>query len=224
MRDSAFPSSLLALAAIAVLCSACNAVGANDRQAELSEKPVANFFDTLLDIGSEPIDVRAGTAITVQLLDTLSSHATPSGAPFSAEVTQEVSIDGKVAVPVGSVIRGHVTEAHPAKKIGGRAILAVAFDELTTPAGETVGLHASLSQTGRSQVGRDAAIISGSTIGGAILGKAIDDDDGAKVGAVAGIIGGTIGALKTKGKPVVLPQGSSLRITVDRPFKVESAS
>lgn len=223
MRKATKTAGLFTLATVALLGTACGAVGANDQQAaaETGDQR-AGFFDTILNLANEPIEVPAGTTLSLQLLDTLSSHQSSTGTAFSAEVTQEVSVDGRVAIPVGARVHGHVTEAHPAKKIGGRAILSLAFDELSIANGETIALAARLSQSGKSQVGKDSAIISGSTIGGAVLGEALHEGEGGTVGAVVGAIGGTIGALKTKGKPVVLSQGSTLHITLERPITVDA--
>lgn len=225
MRNAASTAGLLTLATLALLWIACGAVGGNDPSAAsgTSAQSGAGFFETILDFGSEPVEVPAGTTLSLRLLDTLSSHETGSGTGFTAEVTQEVSVDGRLAVPVGARVHGHVTEAHPARTIGGRAILSLAFDELSVPEGDTVGLVAQLSQSGKSQVGKDAAIISGSTIGGAVLGEALHEGEGGTVGAVVGAIGGTIGALKTKGKPVVLVQGTTLHITLERPVTLAPA-
>ncbi len=139
-------------------------------------------------------------------------------------VTQEVSVDGKVAIPAGSVVSGRVVEARPAKKIGGRAILEISFDGLDVRGGEAVPISAHLAEVGKSEVVRDAAIIGGSTIGGAIIGEAIHEGEGGTVGAIVGGIAGTVGALKTRGKPVVLPAGTTLGIALDGPVTVKVRS
>lgn len=217
-------STLIAVAALALIWAACGAVDAEDQavdaedQAETAEP---GFFERLIEPEPDPVVVPAGTTLTLRLEDTLSSHETPVGASFTGQVVQEVSVDGRLAVPAGSIVRGHVTEAHAAEKIGGRARLSLAFDELETPEGEAVPISARLAQKGKSEVGKDAAIIGGSTIGGAILGEAIDEGEGGIVGAVVGGIGGTIGALKTKGKPVVLPTGTMLHIALESSVTLE---
>ena len=215
---------------LAVLCVAVLGLGGLGCGAGAVETQATAESETTREPGllqriftPEPVSITvpAGTLIVLQLRDTLSSHETPVGAPFSAEVTQEISVDGRVAIPSGSIVRGRVTEAHAANKVGGRAILSVSFNELDTPDDDPVAISARLAQTGKSEVAKDAAIIGGSTIGGAILGEAIDEGEGGVVGAIVGGIAGTVGAMKTKGKPVVLPAGSSLSITLDSPVTVE---
>ena len=194
-------------------------------EVQVAQQPrEAGFFERLLQPEPVPVVVPAGTVLVLRLQDTLSSHETPDGAAFSGHVTQEVSVDGHVAVPAGSIVRGNVLEARAAKKIGGRPILSLSFNELVTPDGQTVGISAHLAQAGRSEVAKDAAIIGGSTIGGAIIGEAIHEGEGGTVGAIAGAIGGTVGALKTKGKPVVLPAGTPLNIALDGAVTVEVRS
>jgi hypothetical protein len=214
--------TLTVTALLAAVGAGCGAAGAEDGEEAVAGAEAGGFLERLLEPEPEPVTVPGGTMIAIRLMDTLSSHETPVGAAFAGEVTQEVSVDGKVAVPVGSVVRGHVLEARPAKKIGGRAILSLSFEELETTAGETAPLSAHLAQAGRSEVAKDAAIIGGSTIGGAVIGEAIHEGEGGTVGAIVGGIAGTVGALQTKGKPVVLPAGTTLHISLDGPFTVEA--
>lgn len=210
----------LAVTVLTIAWAACGSTEAEDH----NQKAEGGFFEQLLESEPEPIDVPAGTTLALRLETTLSSHETPVGTSFTGRVAQEISVDGRLAIPTGSVVRGHVTEAHAAEKIGGRARLSVAFDELETPDGQVVPISARLAQQGKSEVGKDAAIIGGSTIGGAILGEAIDEGEGGIVGAVVGGIGGTIGALKTKGKPVVLPSGTTLHIALESTITVDATS
>ncbi len=176
------------------------------------------FIERVLDPRPEPpppIVVPAGTLLALRLENTLSSHETPVGQTISAMVTQEVSVDGRVAIRAGSVVRGRVLEARPAKKIGGRPILSLTFDELEVRDGEVVAISSHLTEVGKSEVLRDVAIIGGGTIGGAVIGEAIHEGEGGTIGAIVGGIAGTVGALKTKGKPVVLPAGTPLGLTLD---------
>jgi hypothetical protein len=117
-----------------------------------------------------------------------------------------------------------VSQARPPQKIGGRAVLALAFDEIETPAGELVPLSAGLARAGRSEVAKDAAIIGGGALGGAILGEALHEGEGGTVGALVGGIAGAIGAKKTRGKPVILPSGTTLHVSLDAPLTVGTRS
>jgi hypothetical protein len=69
--------------------------------------------------------------------------------------------------------------------------------------------------------GRDAAIIGGSTAGGAILGGILGGGKGAKKGAVIGVLGGTGAVLATRGQDVELPAGSRWTVRVKGPVRVD---
>lgn len=202
--------TLAAVVLAALGAAGCGILGADDREA--GNGP--GLLDRLFPPDPEPIVVPAGTMLTLRLENALSSHQTPSGATFSTRVTQEVSVDGRVAVPAGSIVRGRVTEARPPRKIGGRAVLAIAFDELEIADGGVVPISAQLVRAGKSEVAKDAAVIGGSALGGALLGEAIHEGEGATVGAIVGGIAGAIGAKKSLGKPVVLPSGTPLHIAL----------
>jgi hypothetical protein len=181
-----------------------------------------SWLGALLDREPRRVELPAGTALEVEVLDTLSSHATEPGSAFAARVTSAIRSGEAIAVPAGATIAGVVTEARPPRGVGGRARLALDFQELRTEAG-SVPITATLTRVGKSQAGKDAAIIGGSTVGGAILGEAIDDGDGDLIGAIVGGLAGTAAAAKTKGKPVVLEAGTPLVIELQASVTVEVA-
>ncbi|MGH9464277.1 MAG: hypothetical protein ACRD0X_01440, partial [Thermoanaerobaculia bacterium] len=127
---------------------------------------------------------------------------------------------GRVVVPAGSRVVGAVADAHSARKIGGRAILSLRFHTLELPAGASVPIAASFASAGRSQAPRDAAIIGGSTLGGAILGEALHEGEGGIIGAVVGGIAGAVGAKRTHGRPVEVPAGTVMSIELAGPVTV----
>jgi hypothetical protein len=168
----------------------------------------------------EKVTLPAGTRLTVRLQNTLSSHDSQVGDEFVATVVQEVSRGGSTVIPDGATVAGRVTEARP-PKIGGRARLSLSFGQLDLPSGDSVPIQAALARTGKSEVSKDAAIIGGSTIGGVILGEAVDKGEGGIVGAIVGGLAGSAGAKATRGKPVVIPAGTVLAIELTSPVTVE---
>ena len=168
-----------------------------------------------------PLTVAAGETVDIEFRQTLSSHTSQVGQSFRARVTQPVWVEGKVAIPAGASIDGKVIQAEPAKKIGGRARLALEFKTLTLANGATYPIEAVFSQAGKSQTGKDAAIIGGATLGGAVLGKQVGGDTGTIIGAVAGGIGGAFAAKKTKGKPVEIPAGTMMILELSRPVTID---
>jgi len=121
-----------------------------------------------------------------------------------------------IAIPTGSVVSGRVTEAKPAKKIGGSARLAVEFVSVRLPSGETLPFAAAFSSKGKSSTGKDVGIIAGAAAGGAILGNQVLDDNGSATGALIGAAAGAIAVSQTRAKPVVIEAGTltNLELTV----------
>lgn len=167
------------------------------------------------------VTVPAGTLLRVRIDDHLSSHSSQVGQQFSGTITQDVAAEGRVAIRQGATVIGRVTEAEPAKKIGGRARLSLDFESIELGAGQTRPMSARFAQAGKSQTAKDAAIIGGSTIGGAIIGEAIEDGEGKVIGAIVGGLGGAYAAKKTKAKPVEVPVGTLLDLELTEPITLE---
>jgi hypothetical protein len=167
------------------------------------------------------VTLPAQTVLLVEMASGLSSHTSQPGQAFRATVSQEVSMNGLLAVPLSSNVYGKVTEAHPADKIGGRAKLALVFHTLELPGGEPIAIAANFDLAGKSQRTKDAAMIGGGVVGGAIIGDQIDDGTGTAIGAIIGGVAGTVAAKKTKGKPVEVPAGTMLTLTLTQPLTIQ---
>lgn len=231
MRPNPLPTLMTTTSAAALLLSlaACGGAGeaepaaANEPTAEARQaagEPQGSFLARLFQAEPRIYEVPAGTVLQVRFEDHLSSHTSQSGSAFRTTVTQGVSIDGEEAIPAGAVVRGTIVEARGPKKVGGRAQLELDFHTLELPEAEPVAIAATFSARGRSETPKDAAIIGGSTLAGAILGEKVDDGEGGVIGAIVGGVAGTAAAIKTKGKPVEVPSGTVMSIELTRPVTV----
>ncbi|HEU5154812.1 MAG TPA: hypothetical protein VFU03_08800 [Gemmatimonadales bacterium] len=167
--------------------------------------------------------VPAGTALHLELVDSVSSASSSPGDAVQARVTRDVLVDGKVAIPANATVSGHVVSARGLKKIGGRALLSLAFTTVETSAGEAP-IQAAWSALGKSETKKDVATIAGSTAGGAILGRVIDKRDEARGTLIGGIVGGAAGtgiAAATKGHEIQLGPGTHLTVSLQTPVTVE---
>jgi len=158
--------------------------------------------------------VGAGTRITLELLDGVSSQTAAVGAPVRARVVETIRVDGRAAIPAGSTVTGRVTEAKALRKVGGQAHLAIAFDRLERDGGG-VPLEAYWARTGRSETGKDAATIAAGAVIGTVLGnQAKKRDRGKAIGAIVGAGVGTAIAASTEGETVELATGDVLELTL----------
>ena len=80
--------------------------------------------------------------------------------------------------------------------------------------GDSLAIEGEISAESKKQTGKDTAVIVGSTVGGALLGKAVGGEDGDVAGAVIGGGAGTAVASR-RGPEAVLESGhvSTARVT-----------
>jgi hypothetical protein len=167
--------------------------------------------------GSHTSEVPVGTEFDVRLQATLDSETSQVEDRFEATTINDVVVNGRTAVPAGSVVRGVVSSVEPATRTNRTARLTVSFDQITV-SGRDYPLRATVTEaiegSGiKGEVGRVGAGAGVGAIIGGILG-------GAK-GALAGLaIGGGGVLVATEGKDVKVPQGSILRVRVDSPVQI----
>jgi type IV secretory pathway VirB10-like protein len=189
-----------------------------------ARQPERSLLSRVFRRAPTEVTVPAGSVLAVQITDGVSSQSSAVGDAISGQVVSEVRIGEHVAIPAGSTVHGAVTAVRPLRKIGGRAQIAVAFNELELPNGDSVPISAGASRLGKSETRKDTATIVGSTIAGAVLGHQIDDDDKGKI--VGGAVGAGVGtaiAAKTRGQAVGFPSGSRLSLRLQNSVTVEAA-
>jgi type IV secretion system protein VirB10 len=129
-------------------------------------------------------------------------------------------------------------------RIKGRAKLLMHFTTMIFPNGQVVGIpgtvdnlpgsggpsvkgdEGTIEQAGNK--GKDAGNVakggiigaSGGVIGGAASGR---PGTGAAIGGLAGVAGGLIYTLLTRGDEVVIPEGTSLEMIMQRPLELEAS-
>jgi type IV secretory pathway VirB10-like protein len=160
------------------------------------------------------LTIPAGTELQLVLESGLSSVTSHVGDPVTARVARATSPDGRVLLPGGTVLKGRVYRAEAAGRVSGKSRLAVDFDRIVVRGVEHRLDTTAIDVEGPDSHGRDAAIIGGSTVGGAIIGGILGGGKGAKKGAVVGVLGGTGAVLATHGKDVEIPAGSNWTVRV----------
>lgn len=218
-----------ALAILALAVAACGQVQQTSDEMTEAEAPQAI---SEMDQGARQqaprqeavvrmVQIPAGTTIPVKMKKTLDSGENVPGDQFAAKVLADVKVDGALAIPEGSIVRGEVREVKAAKRGAGNASMTLAFNMLILPDDSAVPIVASLSQQSESKKARNAAAIGGGAAGGAILGRIIGKDTkGAVVGAVVGGAIGTGVVMAQDGHQVKIPRGTELAIQLDDHLKI----
>src|SRR6202000_3349015 len=177
------------------------------------------------------IVVPAGTRFAVVLENGISTHNAKPGDSVYLRTSFPITQDNKVVVPVGSYLRGELTETKRPGRVKGRGEFRMKLNTLILPNGYTVDLNADPRSadsggpetmdnegktTGGGGKGKDAKTIATTTATGAGVGAIAGGAKGAGIGAG---IGGAIGLgamLLTRGPDARLPRGSTLAAGPER--------
>ena len=163
----------------------------------------------------------AGAGVPVRFETSHSSATSRPEDRVVATVREDVRSGGRVVIPAGSELRGHVLSARRSGRVKGRGQLSLRFTEAV------INGHAHRISTQRIYLvapathKKDAAIIGGGTGAGAIIGAIADGKGGAVKGGLVGAGAGTGVVLGTRGREVGLPAGSRWRVRLSQPLVVD---
>jgi hypothetical protein len=171
----------------------------------------------------------AGTAITATTDAEIRSNKNKVGDEVTATVASDVKdAGGKVVIPAGSKVILKVTAIKPSDSKSDTTgtltldAVAVELNGNQLPMVATIeGVRTKLE--GRGTDANDVAKVAGGTATGAIVGRVLGG--GSKGAIIGGIIGGAVGtqrAVETKDRDVVLPQGTSVTLTLDQKLTASS--
>ncbi len=175
-----------------------------------------------------------GTPVYMKLQSTLATFMNKAGDQFWGTVTQPVMESGKIVIPAGSTVIGHVTKISEPRRIAGKPTIGLHPDSVTLPNGAKYALSAVLVDTSlrdgsdvneeglfkgnghdrhdtrETVVGGGAGVVVGALIGGAEGGLS-----GAGVGA-----GAPMAHWLYKRRSATLAAGTVLIFEVSRPTVV----
>ncbi len=187
--------------------------------------------------------VPANTTIPLELRNTISSRTAYVGQAIYCETIYPISVGNRILIPVGTYVKGAVTQVVRPGRVKGRAQIGLRFESITLPEGTTRPLRATLSGfagngkegfhrdeskiEGESTKGEDAGKVAQTTVTGAEIGTIAGVGTrrvgtGLGVGSAAGALGGLIWVLATRGKDVLLTPGTSLELQLSAPLRLDS--
>ncbi|HEX3373564.1 MAG TPA: hypothetical protein VHS13_05100 [Edaphobacter sp.] len=195
--------------------------------------PVENPEDAMIvtSVPERAGELREGTLLKTKMISTLSTESTVTGSRFTAEVTEPIERNGKVIIPVGSILDGRVTEVHGGKRITGGALLHLETSNVTLPDGTHYIVHAQVIDTGNSDfkvtdegtlkkkdhAKETLAVMGGVTGAGAATGAVLGGGVGAAVGAGIGAGVSTVIWLK-QDRQATLPKDVKLVFSLTMPM------
>lgn len=168
------------------------------------------------------VTIPAGTQLAIHLRTTVASDTSHVEDRVSAALRRPVAVRGIEALPVGTTLVGHVTEAARSARVKGRGLVAFRFTSLDTPGdgGRTAIRTSTVVRQAPATKKEDAAKIGGGAAGGALVGAILGGGSGAAKGAAIGGAAGTGVVLSTRGKEVHVPAGTNLIVKLTAPITV----
>jgi len=159
------------------------------------------------------VTVPAGTTLPLELMTALSSESATVETPVRARLRQSVNVDGRTALPEGTILTGAVTEVERSGRVQGRSRLAFQFDSATVNGVREKLRTNPVSFEGEASKGDDAKKIGIGAGIGAAIGAIAGGGSGAAKGAAIGGAAGTGTVLATRGKEVELAAGTDIAAT-----------
>ena len=184
----------------------------------------------------DAIVVPAGTRVAVVLENGISTGSARAGDSVYFRTSFPITQNNHVIIPVGSYLRGELTESKRPGRIKGRGEFRMRLNTLILPNGYTVDLTAVPRSadsggkettdsegkiTGPGGKGKDVGTIAETTSAGAGIGAIAHGTRGLGVGAGAGALAGLAAVLLTRGPDAQLPRGSALDIVLERQIELD---
>lgn len=106
--------------------------------------------------------LREGTLLRARVREQLSTLTTEEGSRFSAELVAPVEKDGRVVLPIGTVVSGRVTSVHGGARISGKAAIHLEADTIQVPNGPRYAARLQVidtDQTAQTKVDREGSLV-----------------------------------------------------------------
>lgn len=185
----------------------------------------------------DTIVVPAGTRLAVVLENGISTGTARAGDSVYFRTSFPITQNNHVVIPVGSYLRGELTEMKRPGRIKGRGEFRMMLNTLILPNGYTVDLRAVPRSadsggkettdsegkiTGPGGKGKDVGTIASTTVTGAGIGAIASGARGAGIGAGIGAAAGLAAVLLTRGPEAELRRGSALDIVLERQIDLDA--
>jgi hypothetical protein len=206
-------SKIIALFLGTALCTTANAQspsgavqgsGQASVQADKSGAQASNSgaASASANVGHNSASLANGTAMNAALSQPVDGKKNKPGDPVTAKTTSATKSDGKVVIPKGTKLMGHVTETKARAKGESESALGIVFDKAVLKNGQEIPLNVAIQALAASQTPTTSSLAQddlsagggasgGATRGGRPSGGGVLGSVGSTAGATAGTVTNT---------------------------------
>jgi hypothetical protein len=167
-----------------------------------------------------PVELPAGTKITVRMIDSVDSQVARVGDTFRAAVDEPVSLNGNTVIPRGADVVAKLVEEDQSGKITGRTTMKLVLSTVRVNDRNVDITTSDVVKESSSRTARSAGTIGGGAVLGAIIGAAAGGGKGAAIGAGSGAAVGTGAEVIGKGQRVKVPSETRLDFTLSYSVRI----
>jgi hypothetical protein len=234
----------LAIVMAVVLALGCLAVAQNEKPSptvrqeaqQAQPQPETTQQQTSNSDSWGGLSLPAGTMVRMKLETMISSTASRPGDTFAGRVTQDVSLNGKIVVPVGAAVQGTIEAVNEPRRAKGKPMIMLRPNLITMPNGERYNVSMVVVDTpaetstkvdnegriqGPGRQRRDNIELAAAAGGGTLVGGLTGGTKGALIGATVGG-GAAMVHWLTRRYQAVLPAGSEIVLELNRPMALHA--
>ncbi len=178
------------------------ASSASSASATKDEKKSGGWLSSVFG-GTKPVTIPEGTEIAITLEQAVASDKNQTGDSFAGSVAAPISVEGKLVVPKGAPVRGHLVEVKESGRLKGVAHLKLVLDAVEVEGKDYEIRTSTVTRTGGNHTKRNTVLIGGGAATGAVIGGVVGGK-GALIGGAVGAGAGTVGAAATGKKDITL--------------------
>jgi hypothetical protein len=169
------------------------------------------------------LKIPSGTPLALGFNAEVTSETAQVGEAVVATLKEPIVVGSRVAFPAGSQVRGTFSDVKSAskgfKETGGA--LSIQFSSIVAPDGHKAAISAGFTKVAEGSAAKKGAIIGGSAVAGALLGRVTHKSTGG--GAAIGAAVGTAVAGTTKGREAVIKTDQAIQVALDQDARVTMA-
>lgn len=167
-----------------------------------------------------PVEIAAGTTLTIRMIDGVDSSVNQPGEIFRASLENPIVSGDRVVVPKGADVYTRLVSSSSAGKFSGKSELHLELVKLDFQGKSYSLVSSTYSLSGDSRGKNTAEKVGGGAVLGAIIGALAGGGKGAAIGAGVGGAGGGVYQAATHGKQVRIPSETKLDFQLDQPVTV----